>query len=65
MADLFPDPSTDDIQLEDKIEELEKEIRYRHYVYKKQVANGRMKQETMDRRILIMESILQDYYNQR
>lgn len=61
MSDLFPGPATTDIQLEDKIEELEREIKYRWSVYGRMVANGKMRQEVMDRRILVMRAILEDY----
>lgn len=41
-----------------------RELAMRRNVYPKWVANGRMKQETADREIAVMESIVADYQSQ-
>lgn len=44
-----------------KLKEIKTEIGYRHGVYRKRVAAGKMSQDEMDYRIAIMEAIQHDY----
>lgn len=47
--------------VEDKIKEIERELRYRRFVYEKLVADGRMKRAVADKQIAILEAIKDDY----
>ncbi len=58
--DMFPPATTSDVTLEAKIKELELELRYRWHVYPRMVEDGRMNQQDADRRILVIEAILED-----
>lgn len=42
-------------------EELEREVRMREMVYPRQVASGRMSQESADRRLAILRVAARDY----
>lgn len=55
MSDLFP------ITDADKLACVEREIKFRTYVYPRRIDNGTMTQERADREIAIMESIREDY----
>jgi hypothetical protein len=58
VADLFP------IVTADKLASVEREIKYREYVYPRRVANKTMSQEKADREIAIMKAIADDYRKQ-
>lgn len=49
------------ITLEDKLKEVERELKFRHFVYKGQVERGKLTRELAQRRIQIMTSIADDY----
>lgn len=53
MADLFP-PTT-----EEMIAELKRELRYRDRVYPKQIAKKFLAKDTAERRLQIMEALIQ------
>lgn len=55
MPDLFP------ITDADKLACIEREIKFRSYVYPRRIDNGTMTQEKADREIAIMQSIAADY----
>ena len=55
MPDMFA-PTRDE-----KIAELEKELKYRLHVYPRLIAKGTMRQVTADRRNEVMAAILADY----
>lgn len=55
MTDLFP------INRADKITCLKREISMRRRVYPRWIESGKMKQETADREIALMEAILADF----
>ncbi len=59
MDDLFP------VGPVEKIEELKREIKFRRRVYARMIDKGRLKQEVADRRIRIMEAILEDYESEQ
>lgn len=44
-----------------KLKEIEREIKYRRWVYSRLVNEGQMRQETADKQIKIMEAIADDY----
>ena len=58
--DLFPQ----DARFADWIAELERELTMRRRLYPRWVANGKMKQEAADRRIRVMEELL-DYMKEQ
>lgn len=45
----------------DKLAEVRREIKQRHYVYPKRVEAGKMTKALSDRQIALMESIAEDY----
>jgi hypothetical protein len=45
----------------DKLECIERELKYRRFVYPKWIANNKMAQHKADREIAVMESIRDDY----
>jgi hypothetical protein len=51
LGDLLP------VSREEMVREIEREIRKRQYVYPRQVAGGKLRQQEADRRIEIMEAI--------
>lgn len=55
MPDLFP------ITDVDKLACIEREIKFRKYVYPRRIENGTMTQEKADREIAIMNVIAEDY----
>jgi hypothetical protein len=50
-ADLLP------VSREEMVREIEREIKKRQYVFPRQVAAGKLRQQEADRRIEIMEAI--------
>lgn len=48
-----------------KVRELERELALRRSFYPKLVANGKLDQKEADYRILVLESILDDYRKNR
>ncbi len=60
MSDLFPAATTDDVALELKLAELQREIAVRQGVYPKWVAAGKLTQEMADKRILILQAVYAD-----
>ena len=64
-SDLFPPATIDDVTRERKIAELNRELDMRAKVYPNLVRQGKVKQETADRRILVLQSILADYQGDR
>jgi len=50
-----------DVSWPDKIKCVKRELALRKSAYPKWVASGRMKKETADREIEVMEAIVQDY----
>ncbi len=63
--DMFPAAKTSDVTLEDKITELERELRIRWHVYPRQIEAGNVNKQTADRRILILEAVIEDLYRYR
>lgn len=61
MADLFPAGTIADIRREDKIAELERELKWLRRVYARMVAKGTLSREQARRRQLIIEAIIADY----
>lgn len=55
MSDMF---SVTDLE---KIDELQKELKYRRHVYPRLIAKGKMTIATSDRRTRVLKAILQDY----
>jgi hypothetical protein len=53
--------SEDQFTREEKLSEIVREIALRRSVYKKWVADGRMKEHEAARRIAIMQQIAKDY----
>lgn len=64
-GDMFPPANKADVTTEEKIKELERELRTRWHVYPRMVKAGNLNQQTADKRILIIESIIEDYQRQR
>ncbi len=60
-SDLFPEATIDDVQLDDKIAELERELGMRRTLYPKWVASGKLAQHQAHRQIITLEAILEDY----
>lgn len=58
MTDLFP------ITAAEVVKEMERELRMRHHVYTKQVADKKLSQDTADRRIAIVQKVIGDYRGQ-
>jgi hypothetical protein len=52
---------TDDITARMKLDAAERELRFRHGVYPRQVMKGAMTQKTADLQIAIMQAIVNDY----
>lgn len=46
---------------QEKLESVERELRFRRRVYKDRVVNDRMSQELADRQIALFEAIAEDY----
>ena len=65
MADLFGATAPEVITTAMKIAEIERELKYRRFVYSNRVAKGEMKQSVADRQTKIMEAILADYQQGR
>lgn len=61
-ADLFPPATKADVSLEDKITELERELRQRWHVYPRMVKAGHLNQQKADKQILILEAVIEDLY---
>lgn len=61
MADLFGPATVADISTAQKIEALERELKFRRVVYARLVAKGTISEGMKDRQILILEAILADY----
>lgn len=61
MSDLFGGPGTSDIRREDKLIEMQRELVMRFHVYPKLVANRKLSQHEADRRILVVQAIIEDY----
>jgi hypothetical protein len=59
-SDMFPAAKTSDVTLDDKITELERELRTRWHVYPRMVEAQKMNQQTADKQILIIEAIIED-----
>ena len=57
MSNMFPVRFTD----EQKADALRREIKFRHSVYERRVADRRMSQQKMDYEIAVFEAILADY----
>ncbi len=57
MGDLFPNEPVS-VSLNRQIECIEREIRYRRYVYPKRVAAGKLSQAKADDEIAVMEAIV-------
>jgi hypothetical protein len=49
------------ITVQDKLECVVRELRYRRRVYPRLIANGKMSQAEADREIAIMEILVEDY----
>lgn len=60
-GDLFPAATPDDVRIEDKIAEIERELGMRRTLYPKWVAEGKLQQADAHRRIITLEAILEDY----
>lgn len=45
----------------DKLAEIDKEIEWRRFAYPRSVAGKKMRQETADRRMAVIEAIREDY----
>ena len=60
MTDLFPAATTADVRMAAKIAEIEREIKIRQGVYPRWVLAGKLTQELADRRILVLQAILED-----
>ncbi len=61
QTELLDPPAADDIQTFQKVLELERELKMRRQVYPRLIAKHRISKDEADRRILIHESILEDY----
>ena len=59
-GDMFPAAKTADVTLDDKIKELERELRQRWHVYPRMVTAGNLNQQTADKQILILEAVIED-----
>ena len=59
--DLFPRGSYKDIRLQDKIDELKREIKLRQRVYPRWVDMGKLDGVLADKRILALQAVLRDY----
>lgn len=58
--EMFPAATTSDVTLEDKIAELERELRTRWHVYPRMVEQGKMNQQDADRKTLILQAVIED-----
>lgn len=61
-TDLFGGPRVSDVSLQAKIVELERELKKRKYVYPRLIAKHRLDRRTAEERILVLQAILEDYY---
>lgn len=61
QSELLEGPSTADIGTFDKILELERELGIRQSVYPRWIESGKLGRSQADKRILIIEAILEDY----
>ena len=61
MPDLFPRIRTDEITVEQKVDELRREIKTRRRVYPRWVAQGKLKPDVADLRIKILVAMVRDY----
>jgi len=59
-GDMFPAPKTSEVSIEDKISEIERELRMRWHVYPRMVEQGKMNQQDADRKTLVLSAILED-----
>ncbi|MFO7287722.1 MAG: hypothetical protein C0P79_012775 [Gammaproteobacteria bacterium] len=59
---LFGKPRTSDVSIQAKIVELERELKKRKYVYPRLIKKNRLDRRTAEERILVLEAILEDYY---
>lgn len=60
QSEMFEPPSTADITMLEKLNEVERELGFRHGVYTRLVGEGKMTQATADKRILVMEAVRDD-----
>lgn len=58
MSDLF---CADEFTPSDKLKAVEREIGLREFVYRRRVAEGKMKEEDAKREIGVMKAIAEDY----
>ena len=61
QAELLGPAKVSDIGTFDKVLELEREIKVRRQVYPRAVQNHKLSRDQANKRILIMEAILEDY----
>lgn len=60
-GNLFPDATPEDVRTEDKIAELQRELKLRRRVYPRWVADGKLTEVVAHRQILALEAMLADY----
>ena len=63
--DLFPAGTYKDIRPKDKLDELVRELTVRRRVYPRWIEMKKLNVVTADRRILVMQAILEDYRDPR
>lgn len=51
------------ITAKEKLAEIERELKYRAFVYQRRIDDGKMTRETADKQIAIMRAIRDDYRN--
>lgn len=61
VDDMFPQATPDDIRLEDKVAELERELALRRRLYPIWVNSGKIQRHAAHRQIITLEAILADY----
>lgn len=61
VDDMFPQATPADVRLEDKIQELERELAMRRQLYPKWVNTGKIQQPAAHKQIIVLEAILADY----
>jgi hypothetical protein len=65
MSELFPEPAPPPITLQDMIEEVRLELRYRAQVFGASVRAGRMNARLAARRIDVMTAVLKHLEEER
>lgn len=59
-GEMFPPATIADVSIDDKVKEIERELAKRWHVYPRMVADHKMNKQEADRKILVLEAVLDD-----